>query len=234
MQEIYNNYMKILNNINGIKNINNIDYEVKLLAVSKTKPITDMYQLKDNNINFFGENYVQELVSKYEADNELKFHMIGHLQTNKVKYIVDKVSMIESVDSLKLAKEIDKESKKKNLISNILLEVNVACEESKFGFKLNEVKDIIDELTTLSNINVCGLMTSAPYTNTPEDNKVYFNLLKKLYDEIKEENDSFKNNINFNTLSMGMSNDYKEAIECGSTEIRVGTDIFGARNYNKD
>ena len=161
-------------------------------------------------------------------------NIIKHLQTNKVKYIVDKVSMIESVDSIKLLKEIDKESKKKNIISNILFEVNVALEDSKFGFKVEEVEAVIEEAKNYSNINVCGLMTSAPYTNAPEENIIYFKKLKSLYDDIKNKNDNIDNNINFNTLSMGMSNDYKEAIECGSTEIRVGTDIFGARNYNKD
>ncbi len=231
---IYDNYMTILNDINEIRNKYNIDYDVKLLAVSKMKPIENIFELKEKGINFFGENYVQELVDKYDKDNSLDFHLIGHLQTNKVKYVVDKVSMIESVDSVKLAKEIDKESKKKNVVSNILLECNIAKEETKFGFlNKEELVDALNEIKTLDNINVCGLMTSAPYTNAPEENKVYFNELKKLYDDIKKENDLLDNNINFNTLSMGMSNDYKEAIECGSTEIRIGTDIFGARDYSK-
>ncbi|MCQ2976707.1 MAG: YggS family pyridoxal phosphate-dependent enzyme [archaeon] len=233
MNNILDNYNNIVENINNIKKENNINYDINLLAVSKTKPIEDIYALKNNDINFFGENYVQELTAKYDEDNSINFHMIGHLQTNKVKNIVDKVSMIESVDSIKLLKEIDKESKKKNIISNVLFEVNVALEDSKFGFKVEEVEAVIEEAKNYSHVNVCGLMTSAPYTNAPEENIIYFKKLKSLYDDIKNKNDNIDNNINFNTLSMGMSNDYKEAILSGSNEIRIGTDIFGKRNYNK-
>lgn len=231
--EILNNYNKILNEINNIKKEYNITHEILLLPVSKTRSLDEMKILKDNNIKLFGENYVNELSDKKANDNELNFHLIGHLQTNKVKAVLDNVCMIESVDSIKLANIINKEAEKKNINVNILIEVNVACEETKFGFKAEEVEDAIKEISNLKNITVKGLMTSAPLTDTPSDNEKYFTKLKNLYDKIKNENDSKNNNIKFDTLSMGMTNDFREAIKCGSTEIRIGTAIFGERNYNK-
>lgn len=231
--EVLNNYNKILKNINEIKNEFNITDNINLLPVSKTKSYDDMKVLIDNNINTFGENYVKEILEKNEIDNNINFHLIGHLQTNKINKIIDKVSLIESVDSIKLCEAINKEAEKKNIIVNILLEVNVACEETKFGFKCKEVEEVVENISNLKNINVCGLMTSAPYVLNPDDNEVHFKKLKNIFDKIKNENDNVPNNINFKTLSMGMSNDYKVAIRCGSNEIRIGTDIFGKRNYNK-
>lgn len=228
---IYNNYKNIENEIKGLKrkeeslNSNNI----KILCVSKTKPYEEMLVLKDNGINFFGENYVQEIVKKYEIDNTLKFHMIGHLQTNKVKYIIDKVNLIESVDSIKLAEVIQKEAEKRNIISNILIQVNLFCEDTKYGILLEDLEDMIKSISRLKNINICGIMTSSLYTTNPEENRMYFRKLKEKFDMLKDKYNNDEN-INLSILSMGMSNDYKIAIEEGATEVRLGTLIFGERH----
>ncbi len=205
--------------------------EVTLIAVSKTKPLSDIEELISlTNCVHYGENKVQELTDKYEkVSKPVNWHMIGHLQTNKVKYIVDKACMIHSVDSLNLAKVIEKEAAKKNVICPILIEVNVAEEESKFGVKTWEVLDLIDEIKDFSHIQVKGLMTIAPFVDNPEENRVHFRNLKNLSLDIKSKN---IDNIDMNVLSMGMTNDYEVAIEEGATMVRVGTGIFGARNYN--
>ena len=203
--------------------------EVTLIAVSKTKPVSDLWEAYNHGVRFFGENKVQELTEKYDAlPGNIQWHMIGHLQTNKVKYIIGKVAMIHSVDSLKLAKTIEKESAKKNCVTQILIEVNVAEEESKFGLKINEVIPFVEKIALFDHIKVCGLMTIAPFVENPEDNRLIFANLQKLSVDIKKKN---IDNVNVSILSMGMTNDYEVAIEEGATLVRVGTGIFGARNY---
>ena len=204
--------------------------EITLIAVSKTKPLSDIEKLISIGVKDFGENKVQELCSKYEeVSKPVDFHLIGHLQTNKVKYIVDKACLIHSVDSLKLAKEIQKEAIKKDVIAHILIEVNVAQEESKFGLSVEEVIPLVEEISKLSNVHVNGLMTIAPFVENPEENRKYFKALKQLSLDITSKN---IDNIDMNVLSMGMTNDYKVAIEEGATMVRVGTAIFGTRNYS--
>ena len=203
--------------------------DVTLIAVSKTKPLSDIEEiLRDTNAIDFGENKVQELVDKYEnVSRNVNWHMIGHLQTNKVKYIVDKVCMIHSVDSLNLAKTIEKEAAKHNVTVNILIEVNVAQEKSKFACE--EVLPLINEIKDFPHIRVKGLMTIAPFVDDPEDNRVYFRKLRDLSLDIQSKS---IDNIDMSVLSMGMTNDYEVAVEEGATLVRVGTGIFGARNYN--
>lgn len=204
--------------------------EVTLIAVSKTKPAEVLKEAYDLGIRVFGENKVQELTEKYEVlPKEIRWHMIGHLQTNKVKYIADKVELIHSVDSLKLAETIEKEAAKRHRTIDILVEVNVAEEESKFGLKVEEVIPFIEKVAGFSHINVRGLMTIAPFVENPEKNRSVFADLRKLSVDITEKN---IDNVNVSILSMGMTNDYEVAIEEGATMVRVGTGIFGARNYN--
>ena len=204
--------------------------DITLIAVSKTKPLADIEELIDIGVTEFGENKVQELCDKYEnVSTPVHFHLIGHLQTNKVKYVVDKACLIHSVDSLKLVKEIQKEAVKKNCIAQVLVEVNVAEEESKFGLKMNEVIPFIEEAAAYSNVHINGLMTIAPFVENPEENRKHFRSLKQLSLDIISKN---IDNIDMNVLSMGMTNDYKVAIEEGATMVRVGTAIFGARNYS--
>lgn len=177
----------------------------------------------------FGENKVQELVEKYEVmPKDIKWHMIGHLQRNKVKYIVDKVAMIHSVDSLRLAEEISKEALKKNVTVSVLIEVNVAGEETKFGVAPSEVEELLRQVAVLPGIVVKGLMTIAPFVDNPEDNRRYFAALKQLSVDIAKKN---IDNITMNVLSMGMTGDYTVAIEEGASFVRVGTGIFGERQY---
>ncbi len=204
--------------------------EVTLIAVSKTKPVDMILAAHKEEVLDFGENKVQELCDKIEYFNDeaLNWHMIGHLQTNKVKYIVDKVKLIHSVDSLKLAQVIDKEAAKKSVIAEILLEVNVANEESKFGLTSENLMDTVVQISKLKNIKVKGLMTVAPFTENAEENRIYFAKLKQLSVDIKHKN---IDNINMEVLSMGMTGDYAVAIEEGATHVRVGTGIFGERNY---
>ena len=224
------NYKKIYNQVveTAIQSGRNPE-EITLIAVSKTKPISAIEELIDIGVCEFGENKVQELCEKYEqVSKPVHFHLIGHLQTNKVKYVVDKACLIHSVDSLKLAKEIQKEAAKKQVIAEVLIEVNVAEEESKFGLRIEEVIPFLQEISNFSNIHVNGLMTIAPFVDNPEDNRIHFRKLKQLSLDITSKN---IDNIDMNVLSMGMTNDYKIAIEEGATMVRVGTAIFGARNY---
>ena len=203
--------------------------EVTLIAVSKTKPVETLQEAYDLGVRIFGENKVQELTAKYEAlPKDIHWHMIGHLQTNKVKYIIDKAELIHSVDSLKLAETIEKEAAKHDLIADILVEVNVAEEESKFGMKMEEVIPFVEKLSAFPHVRVRGLMTIAPFVEDPEENRSIFADLHKLYIDIKKKN---HDNDTVSVLSMGMTNDYEVAIEEGATMVRVGTGIFGARNY---
>ena len=203
--------------------------EVTLIAVSKTKPVSDLMEAYQEGCREFGENKVQELVDKYEImPKDIHWHMIGHLQTNKVKYIVDKVTMIHSVDSIKLAREISKEAQKKQVTVSILIEVNVAGEESKFGVSMEEAEPLIRKIALLDGIKICGLMTIAPYVEDEEKNRQYFADLKQLSVDIATKN---IDNVSMNVLSMGMTGDYAVAIEEGATYVRVGTGIFGERHY---
>ncbi len=203
--------------------------EVKLIAVSKTKPLADLEEAYTYGCRDFGENKVQELVDKYEAlPKDIRWHMIGHLQRNKVKYIVDKVFLIHSVDSLRLAQEIEKEAAKKNVTVNILVEVNVAGEESKFGSTVEEACILVSGIARLPHIRVKGLMTIAPYVTDAEENRRYFAKLKQIYVDIIHKN---IDNVSMEELSMGMTGDYEVAITEGATCVRVGTGIFGERKY---
>ena len=204
--------------------------EVTLIAVSKTKPISMIEELLPLGVRDFGENKVQELTEKAEIlSPEIRWHMIGHLQRNKVKYVVDKACLIHSVDSLRLAEEISKEAGKKNRTASVLLEVNVAGEESKFGIAPEEALPLAKEIAGLPHIQIKGLMTIAPYTEDPENNRNFFRDLRKLSVDIAQEN---IDNVTMNVLSMGMTGDYEVAIEEGATHVRVGTGIFGERNYS--
>ena len=204
--------------------------DVLLVAVTKLHDPSEINEAIDCGITDIGENKVQELLEKYEFyDKRARIHFIGRLQTNKVKYIVDKAVLIHSVDSIKLAQTIQKESEKHNVVSNILIEVNVAQEDTKFGLHVEEVEDFIREISGYSHIKVCGLMTIAPYVENPEENRQYFRRLKQLLLDINSKN---IDNINMNVLSMGMTNDYQVAIEEGATMVRVGTGIFGERDYS--
>ena len=205
--------------------------EVTLIAVSKTKPVEMLEACMENGITTFGENKVQELCSKYEVlPKELHWHLIGHLQRNKVKYITDKAELIHSVDSLRLAEAISEDAVKKGVNVNILIEVNVAQEDTKFGLKTEEVESLIRAISVLPNIYVKGLMTIAPYTEVPEENRPIFRTLKQLSVDIDSKN---IDNVSMSVLSMGMTGDYEVAIEEGATFVRVGTGIFGERDYNK-
>ncbi len=202
---------------------------VTLIAVSKTKPVPLLMEAYEEGCREFGENKVQELVEKYEAmPKDIKWHMIGHLQRNKVKYIVDKAALIHSVDSLKLAEEISKEAVKKQVEVSILIEVNIAGEDTKFGVSPRETEGLVRAVSTLPGIRVKGLMAIAPYVENPEDNRKYFASLKQLSVDINCKN---IDNVNMNVLSMGMTGDYLVAIEEGATYVRVGTGIFGERQY---
>jgi len=203
--------------------------EVTLIAVSKTKPVEMLEEAYKEGCRHFGENKVQELVDKYEVmPKDIKWHMIGHLQRNKVKYIVDKVYMIHSVDSMRLAEEISKEALKKNVTVSVLIEVNVAGEETKFGVSPSKTEELVREIAVLPGIAVKGLMTIAPYVEDPEDNRRYFAALKQLSVDITKKN---IDNVSMNVLSMGMTGDYTVAIEEGASFVRVGTGIFGERQY---
>ncbi len=205
--------------------------EVTLLAVSKTKPIEMIREAMAAGQRAFGENYVQEIEEKYAVlGDNADWHMIGHLQRNKVKYIIGKVSLIHSVDSLRLAEQIQKEAEKHSVTMRVLLEVNVANEESKWGFTPDETVEAVKAVAAMPNVHVCGLMTSAPITEDAESNRVYFRQLRKLFDDIKAMNIE---NVDMQVLSMGMTGDYTVAVEEGSTLVRVGTGIFGARDYSK-
>lgn len=203
--------------------------DVTLIAVSKTKPVEMLKEAYDRGCRHFGENKVQELLDKYDfMPGDTKWHMIGHLQRNKVKYIVDKVYLIHSVDSLRLAEEISREALKKDVTVSILIEVNVSGEDTKFGLSPSETEELVRKIAVLPGIAIQGLMTIAPYVDDPEDNRRYFEALKQLSVDIREKN---IDNVNMNVLSMGMTGDYAVAIEEGAVFVRVGTGIFGERQY---
>ena len=203
--------------------------EVLLVAVSKTKPVEMIEEIMAAGIVDFGENKPQELRDKYEVlPKNLHFHMIGHLQTNKIKYVIDRAVLIHSIDSIRLAEAVNAEAKKHDRIMPVLVEVNVAQEESKSGFLVEETEKAIREIAKLSNIRVEGLMTIAPFVENAEENRQYFVKLRKLSVDIAAKN---IDNVTMHHLSMGMTGDYEVAIEEGATMVRVGTGIFGERNY---
>ena len=204
--------------------------EVTLIAVSKTKPVEALWEAYEAGARDFGENKVQELMDKIpQLPTDIRWHMIGHLQRNKVKYIVDKVYLIHSVDSVRLAEEISKEALKKKVEVNILVEVNVAQEESKFGAATEDAIRLVEEISKLPALHIRGLMTIAPFVENPEENREYFHKLKQLSVDIMQKN---IDNISMNILSMGMTGDYEVAVEEGATYVRVGTGIFGERDYS--
>lgn len=224
--------MRIAENLDIIKN--EIPEKVKLVAVSKTHPKESILEAYNSGHRIFGENKVQELVQKYEQlPKDIEWHMIGHLQTNKVKYIAPFVSLIHSVDSLKLLQEINKEALKNNRTINVLLEIFIANEETKFGLSRDEAIEILssNEYKTLKNIKVCGVMGMATYTDNIKTIKSEFESLNNFFTLLKTK--YFSESTDFNEISMGMTSDYKIAIECGSTIIRVGSFIFGDRDYSK-
>lgn len=201
--------------------------EVTLVAVSKTKPVEMIREAMETGTVDFGENKVQELCEKTEAIPEpLNWHLIGHLQRNKVKYIVDKAHLIHSVDSLRLAEQINLEAEKKGIICPVLIEVNVAKEDSKFGVFPEDTLALVTEISRLPHVKVKGLMTIAPFVENPEENRIHFRNLRELNIDIKSKN---IDNIDMDILSMGMTGDFEVAIEEGATHVRVGTGIFGGR-----
>lgn len=222
--------MSIKGNLLKIKN--SIPEQVTLVAVSKTKPNEAILEAYQAGQRVFGENKVQELTEKYESlPKDIEWHMIGHLQTNKVKYIAPFVSLIHGIDSLKLLKEVNKRAKQNNRIINCLLQIHIAEEDTKFGFDENEVKDLLDcdEFKGLENLKIIGLMGMATFTVDESQIRREFKSLKSLFNQLKTLN-TF--NFQLSTLSMGMSGDYKIAIEEGSSMVRVGSAIFGERNYS--
>ena len=204
--------------------------EVTLIAVSKTKPVSLLMDAYNAGIREFGENKVQELVDKYEQmPKDIHWHMIGHLQRNKVKYIVDKAYLIHGVDSFELAQEISKQAVKKNCTANILVEINIGDEETKFGIPYDKVTELVDKIISLPNVSVHGLMCIAPNVENPEENRHFF---AKMRQKAVDINLDKGHNIDMSVLSMGMTGDYQVAIEEGATMVRVGTGIFGVRNYS--
>ncbi|MBL7870721.1 MAG: YggS family pyridoxal phosphate-dependent enzyme [Cyclobacteriaceae bacterium] len=224
--------MVIKNNIKAIKEELSA-FSYKLVAVSKTQPIERLQEAYDAGQRIFGENKAQELALKYKAlPKDIEWHMIGHLQTNKVKYIAPFVALIHSIDSIKLLEEVDKQGKKVNRKISCLLQVHIAKEETKFGFDLKEVKELMNsqELNNFSHVEIKGLMGMATFTENQEQIRNEFSLINQLFQKLKTQ--KLPTNVEMKELSIGMSADYKIAIEEGSTIVRVGTAIFGARNYN--
>lgn len=224
------NLVQVQKNIEeSCKKVNRDPGEVTLIAVSKTKPVEMLQEAYAAGARVFGENKVQEIVDKYDQmPSDVQWHMIGHLQRNKVKYLIGKVVLIHSVDSLRLAEQIEHEAAKADIVMPVLIEVNVAEEESKFGTTSEAAMQLVEAVSKLPHIKIRGLMTIAPFTDNPEDNRIYFRKLKQLSVDIKSKN---IDNVDMDELSMGMTGDYEVAIEEGATMVRVGTGIFGKRNY---
>ncbi|MCD2259255.1 YggS family pyridoxal phosphate-dependent enzyme [Psychroserpens luteolus] len=219
--------MSIQDNLNKINS--QLPEHVTLVAVSKTKPVSDLMEAYNAGQRIFGENKIQEMVEKYEQmPNDIEWHMIGHVQRNKVKYMAEFVHLIHGIDSLKLLKEVDKQAKKYDRIINCLLQIKIAKEDSKFGMSLSHAKELLrsEEFSQLNNVNISGVMGMATFTTNNSQIEQEFKRLKTTFDELK----SIQHSIEI--ISMGMSGDYQLAIDCGSTMIRVGSSIFGSRNYS--
>jgi pyridoxal phosphate enzyme (YggS family) len=222
--------MAIKENLVFIKN--KIPANVKLVAVSKTKPVSDILLAYHNGHKVFGENKAQELINKQpQLPSDIEWHFIGHMQSNKVKYIASYVHLIHSVDSLKLLKEINKQALKNNRIIDCLLQFHIATEETKFGLDYEEAAEILNSefYSMMENISITGVMGMATFTEDETKIRSEFKRLKDIFDKLKSE--FFQNNVNFKEISMGMSDDYSIALEEGSTIVRIGSAIFGTRNY---
>ncbi|MCF8000950.1 MAG: YggS family pyridoxal phosphate-dependent enzyme [Halanaerobiales bacterium] len=224
------NLNKVYNNISeSAKSVNRDPSTIKLVAVGKNHPPKKIIEAMKNGHTRFGENRVQELLDKHELfyDQDIKWHFIGHLQKNKVKYLmkIDQLEMIESIDSLEIAEEVNKEAKKLNKTINILLQVNIANDPNKFGFSKNEIKKVLDEVEKKNNLVVKGLMTITPYEAEMNETKNYYQDMKSLVEDLNNQG------YDLSEISMGMSRDYKMAIKQGATIVRVGTAIFGKRKY---
>ena len=230
MSSIAENIEYVKNRITEASNSSEYSTNCSLIAVSKTKPVEMLKEAYDAGIRDFGENKVQEIMDKYDKlPNDIRWHMIGHLQTNKVKYIADKVYMIHSVESVKLAEEISKRAKASKRVIPVLIEINIGDEESKFGLKPEELEDFLMDIKHLDGIKISGLMCVAPYTDNPESNRGYFKQLKQLSVDIMSKN---MDNVFMDILSMGMTGDYYVAASEGASYVRVGTGIFGERDYS--
>lgn len=222
--------MSIKQNLNTIKQ--SLPEHVTLVAVSKTKPVSDLIEAYNAGQRIFGENKIQEMVDKYqEMPKDIKWHMIGHVQRNKVKYMAEFVDLIHGVDTIKLLKEINKQAKKYDRVINCLLQIKIAEEDSKFGMSTNDAKSLLqsEAFKEFCNVTISGVMGMATFTDNETQIKEEFSRLKSTFEDLKDIKTS---NCNLQTISMGMSGDYPIAIECGSTMIRVGSSIFGERNYN--
>lgn len=219
--------MSIKQNLNQIQAT--LPKHVTLVAVSKTKSVTDLMEAYNAGQRIFGENKIQEMADKFqEMPKDIKWHMIGHVQTNKVKYMAEFVDLIHGVESFKLLKEINKQAKKHDRVIDCLLQIKIASEDSKFGMSIPDATTLLasEDFSALKNINVIGVMGMATFTEDQNQIKKEFDLLKSTFDSLQ------KTHPNLKTISMGMSGDYQLAIDCGSTMVRVGSSIFGARNYN--
>lgn len=204
--------------------------DVLLIAVSKTRTNEEIEEAAKAGARVFGENKPQELRDKADIlSKDYEWHMIGHLQTNKIKYIIERAALIHSVDSYKLAEAVNKEAEKRNMTANILVQVNIADEASKFGLDKDEVEAMIRQISLLPNVKIKGLMTVPPFVENPEENRAHFRNMRQLFIDIKEKN---IDNVDMNELSMGMTGDFEVAIEEGATMVRVGTGIFGERDYS--
>ena len=221
------NYMQLQKNLEKIKK--DLPEHVTLVAVSKTKPTQDILEVYQSGHRIFGENKVQEMVQKWEAlPKDIQWHMIGHVQRNKVKYMAEFVDLIHGVDSLRLLKEVDKQAKKHNRVISCLLQIHIAEEDTKFGLDREELQSLLDsgEFQALKHIKICGLMGMATFTQNEEQLRKEFRFLKSCFEVVKQKLPEVT------ILSMGMSGDYHMAIEEGSTMVRIGSSIFGARNYH--
>ena len=221
--------MSIAKNLTEIKS--QLPAHVTLVAVSKTKPVSDLMEAYNEGQRIFGENKIQEMTDKWEQmPKDIEWHMIGHVQTNKVKFMAEYVSLVHGVDSFKLLEEINKQAKKHNRVIACLLQVHIAEEETKFGLNEDELEEILysEDFRILENIRIVGLMGMATFTENTSQIEKEFNHLKAIFDKNKSLN---TNNCQLTTLSMGMSGDYQLAISCGSTMVRIGSSIFGNRNY---
>jgi pyridoxal phosphate enzyme (YggS family) len=223
--------MSISTNLNEVKQT--LAPHVTLVAVSKTKPMEDLMEAYEAGQRIFGENKIQEMTEKYEAlPKDIEWHMIGHVQRNKVKYMAEYVSLIHGVESLKLLQEINKQAEKHNRIIPVLLQMFIAQEDTKFGLDTNELEEIFtsEELKEMQNIQIKGLMGMATFTEDSQEVKKEFSTLKDIFDKSKQKYNDLPN-VQLEIISMGMSNDYLLAVECGSTMVRIGSTIFGNRNY---
>lgn len=227
--DLKTNLKEVLEEIEDAKSKSHFDRDVKLIAVSKTHPVEMIKEVSDLGIKDFGENKVQELTSKIDEVKDVDFHMIGNLQTNKVKYIYDRVKLIHSLDRIKLAKEINKRAAKDNIKVDCLVQINIGEEDTKFGIKYEDTEDFISKLEDFKNINIKGLMAIAPNTSNEDLLRECFKKMNDMFEKIGSKS---YDNVEMKYLSMGMSNDFKIAIEEGSNMVRIGSKIFGKRNYN--